>query len=88
MGVWAGWMAVAGVPDEVFGRGDRAVLHRVLGRIPSRLRGQYIGGAGGVQEREDAVITHQHIHRQPSRGRSAGHRRMRTIHSDRQHYAR
>lgn len=66
MGLWrVGRLAVAGVPDEVLTRGDCAVLHCVCGCVFGGLRGQHFRGAGGVQKREDAVITHKHIHRQP-----------------------
>lgn len=89
VGLWrAGRLAVAGVPDEVLSRGDSAVLHRLRGRVRGGLRGQHFCGAGGVQEREDAVIAHQHIHRQPGNCRPAGHRRMRAVHAHRQHHHR
>lgn len=84
----AGRLAVAAVPDEVFGRGDRSVLHRVLGRVLRGIRGQHIGGACGLQKRADALFADQHIHRQPGRGRSTGCRRVRAVHVDRQHHHR
>lgn len=84
----AGRLAVAGVPDEVLSRGDSAVLHSVRGRVRGGICGQHFRGAGGVQEREDAVIAHQHIHRKLGRCGPAGHRRLRAVHPYRQHYYR
>lgn len=66
VGLWrVGRLAVAGVPHEVLTRGDCAVLHRLCSCIFGGLRRQHFCGAGGVQEREDAVIAHEHIHCQP-----------------------
>lgn len=81
-------MAVAGVPDEVLGRGDGALLHRVHGRVPPGLRGQHFCGAGGVQKRAHAIVAHQHIHRQSGRRRSACDRRVRAVHAHRKHHHR
>lgn len=82
----AGWLAVAAVPDEVLARGDSAVLHRVRGRVRGGICGQHFCGTSGIQEREDAVIAHQYIHRQPGRCRPTGHRRLRAVHAHRQHH--
>lgn len=79
---------MAKVPDEVFARGDGAVLHRVHGRVRCGLCGQHVGGAGGVQEREDAIIAHQHIHRQLGHSRPVSHSRLRAVHPHRQHHHR
>lgn len=57
MGLQFGWVAVAGVPDEVLGRGYRTFLHSIHGRVPFGLRGQHVCGAGGVQKRAHAIVT-------------------------------
>lgn len=83
-----GRVAMETIPDEVFGGGDSVVLHRVRRRVRGRLRGQHVGGVGCLQEREDALVTHQHIHRQPGRSRPACHCGLRAVHAHREHYHR
>lgn len=68
MGLRIGPLAVARVPNEVFGRSHDSVLHRVLGCVFGGFCGQHVGGTGGLQEREDAIVTDQHIHRKLGRG--------------------
>lgn len=81
-------MAVETVPNEVLGRGDGVVLHRVRGRVRVGLRGQHVRGASRAQERPHALVADQHIHRQPGRGRPASDCRLRAVHPYRQYHYR